>query len=76
MENIPRLKGIIYLEENNLINGDQITHGITVLKKTSLFLLSLEILENGDLLISLGSLFQGYVKKLCTKLLMRIIATV
>lgn len=76
MENIPRLKGIIYLEENNLINGDQITHGITVLKKTSLFLLSLEILENGDLLIFLGSLFQGYVKKLCTKLLMRIMTTV
>lgn len=53
-----------------------IIHGITVLKGTLLFILFLEILGNGDLLISLGSSFQGYVKKQCSKLPVGVIATV
>ena len=53
-----------------------IFHGIIVLKRTSLFILFLEILENGDSLVFPGSSFQGYIKKLCSKQLIRAIATI
>ena len=53
-----------------------IFHGIIVLKRTSLFIWLLKTLENGDYLVFPGSSFNGYRNKLCSKGLIRAIATI